>query len=163
MNKPAAHTRSWETAETILGAALLLGLILGYFAPLPLSRWLPRAVTVIGGIMLLVIGFAIVSTTRRQFHQAGQPTDPGHPTTQLMTTGIFSWSRNPLYLAGMVLFLGLGALLNSLWLIILTIPVMLAFYGILILPEERYLEARFGEPYRRYLHSVRRWVGRFRG
>jgi protein-S-isoprenylcysteine O-methyltransferase Ste14 len=103
---------------------------------------------------------AIITITRSQFHQAGQPTDPGNPTTQLITTGIFSWSRNPLYLAGVVFFIGLAALLNSIWLLILLVPTVAAVHFILIAPEERYLAAKFGEPYRQYGMSVRRWVGR---
>ncbi len=162
MMKQSAHTRSWQIAETILGAALLLGLILGFILPLPLSRWLPRPLSVAAGVILLVIGFAIIGRARRQFRVAGQPTDPGQPTTQLITTGIFYWSRNPLYLAGLIAFLGLGALLNSLWLILLLIPVMIAFHIILIAPEEQYLEAKFGEPYRDYMRTVGRWIGRNR-
>jgi protein-S-isoprenylcysteine O-methyltransferase Ste14 len=114
------------------------------------------------GIILLLIGVAIVAVTRRQFTAAGQPTDPGIPTTQLITTGMFSWSRNPLYLAAVVFFVGLGALLNSLWLLILLVPAMIAVHFILIVPEEQYLEGQFGEPYRRYTRLVGRWVGRRR-
>ena len=158
--RQAAHTRSWETAETILFTALFLGLLLGYFLPLPLSRWVPRAASVVSGIALLALSFSLIGRTRRQFRETHQPTDPGQPTTQLITTGIFSWSRNPLYLAGVILYLGLGLLFNSLWLVLLTIPAIVAFHFILIAPEERYLEAKFGEDYRLYKRSARRWMGR---
>ncbi len=159
-NQPAAHTHPWEIAEMVFGVAFLLGLILGYLIPLPLSQLVPRIVSAGAGITLVLVGLTIIVITRRQFHQAGQPTDPGNPTTLLITTGLFSWSRNPLYLGGVVFFIGLGALLNSLWLLILVIPTMIAVYLILIAPEERYLEAKFDEPYRRYTMSVRRWIGR---
>lgn len=162
MNKTAAHTRSWETAETILLPVLLLSLLLGYLFPLPLSALLPRAASISLGILLLLLGLQMIMITRRQFRQAGQPTDPGDPTTWLITTGIFAWSRNPLYLAGMVVFLGLAALLNSLWLLLLLVPTTAAIQIILILPEERYLEEKFGEPYRQYRMTVRRWLGRSR-
>lgn len=161
MMKQAAHTRSWETGETILITALLLGLVLGLVLPLPLSRWLPRLASVALGVALLVLSFSIISVTRRQFREARQPTDPGQPTTQIITTGIFARSRNPLYLAGVILFLGLGLLFNALWLVLLVVPVIIAFQIILIAPEEQYLEAKFGEPYRQYRHAVRRWLGRF--
>lgn len=158
--KQAAHTRSWETAETILFTALFLGLLLGFLLPLPLSRWVPRAATVVLGIALLALSVSLIGRTRGQFRETSQPTDPGQPTTQLMTTGTFSWSRNPLYLAGVILYLGLGLLFNSLWLVLFTIPAVIAFHIILIAPEERYLEAKFGEAYRQYMRSVHRWVGR---
>jgi protein-S-isoprenylcysteine O-methyltransferase Ste14 len=162
VNKDAAHTRGWETAETVFGIPFLLSLILGYLFPLPLSTLLPRAASISAGIILLLAGLAILVMTRRQFHQAGQPTDPGNPTTQMITTGIFSWSRNPLYLAGVMIFTSLGALLNSLWLLILLIPTIIAVHFILIVPEEQYLGAKFGESYRQYVRSVRRWIGRRR-
>ena len=162
MNQRAAHTRNWETAETVFGIPLLLGLLLGYVFPLPLSALLPRAASASAGILLLLASLALIVATRRQFREAGQPTDPGNPTTELITTGIFSWSRNPLYLGGVAIFTGLGALLNSLWLLILLVPTLIAVHAILILPEERYLEAKFGQPYRQYVRSVRRWVGRRR-
>ena len=162
MNKRAAHTRAWETSEIVFGIPLLLSLILGYLIPLPISTLVHRAASVSAGIILLLIGLAIIVITRRQFYQAGQPTDPGNPTTQLITTGIFSWSRNPLYLGVAVAFLGLGALLNSFWVLILLVPAMIAAHFILIVPEEQYLEAKFDEPYRQYAKFVRRWVGRRR-
>ncbi len=160
MEKYAAHTHPWETFESVFGITLVLSVILGFLIPFPLSWLLPRAASIGIGIILLVTGIAVIVVTRRQFNQAGQPTDPGNPTTQLITTGIFSWSRNPLYLGGVVVFIGLGALVNSLWLLLLMIPAIIAAHIILIFPEEQYLDAKFGEPYRQYVRSVRRWFGR---
>ncbi len=59
-----------------------------------------------------------------------------------------------------MVFLGLGMLLNSLWLLILMIPAVIAAHFILIFPEEGYLEIQFGEEYQRYARLVRRWLGR---
>ncbi len=160
--KPAAHTHAWETAEVIFGSALVLGLILGVLFPLPLSALLPRVASIAIGVILLLTGFAIIGMVRGQFREAAQPTDPGHPTTQLITTGLFSWSRNPLYLGGVAAYLGTGALLNSIWLFILLVPTLIAVDLILIFPEERYLDAKFGEPYRQYVRSAHRWIGRRR-
>lgn len=162
MNKSAAHTHNWETAEVLFGIMLLLSLVLNFLFPLSISLWLPRAAAIAAGIILILIGLTIIGMTRGQFRQAGQPTDPGLPTTQLITTGIFSWSRNPLYLAGGIIFLGLAALLNSLWMLILLFPFLTAIHYILIIPEEKYLQANFGEIYCQYAKSVRRWVGRFK-
>ncbi len=160
MNRDAAHTSQWEIAEIVFGIPILLCLILGYLFPLPLSPWLPRIVTTGIGILLILTGIVIIVKTRQQFHRASQPTNPGRPTTLLITSGLFSWSRNPLYLGAVAAFLGLGALLDSLWFFIFLIPTMAATYFILIAPEERYLEEKFGEPYRAYTKSVRRWIGR---
>ncbi len=162
MNKQAAHTQPWQTFEAVFGTALALSLILGFLFPLSLSLILPRAVSISFGVILFISGIYIVVMTRRSFHQAGQPTDPGRPTTRLITTGIFSWSRNPLYLGGVAMFIGLGMILNSLWLLILMIPAVIAAHYILIFPEERYLEIQFGQEYQRYARLVRRWLGQRR-
>lgn len=160
VDQRSAHSSGWETAEVVFGAALLTGLILGFLYPLRLSTWIPRAATLVAGIAFLVAGLAVVTITRRQFRAAAQPTDPGFPTTRLITHGVFSWSRNPLYLAGMLIFLALGMLLNSLWLLVLAIPTIVALHLVLIVPEERYLAAKFGPAYYEYARSVRRWIGR---
>jgi protein-S-isoprenylcysteine O-methyltransferase Ste14 len=112
------------------------------------------------GIILLLIGLAMIVITRRHFSQAGQPTDPGIPTTRIITTGPFAWSRNPLYLGAVLIFIGLGGLFHSLWFLVFLLPTVLAVHLILIVPEERYLAATFGESYRQYSRVVRRWVGR---
>ncbi len=162
MNNHAAHTRSWETFEAVYGSALILSLLLNYLIPLQLSLVMPRTASLSSGAILAGAGVAIVMAVRRQFNQAGQPTDPGRPTTQIITTGVFSWSRNPLYLGGLIFMLGIAALLNSIWLLILLLPATTAAHFILILPEEKYLLARFGGSYRQYTRSVRRWFGRRR-
>jgi protein-S-isoprenylcysteine O-methyltransferase Ste14 len=162
MNKNAAHTNPWEIGETVFGAALLLGLALGYFFPLRLSTWVPRPALLVIGAALLLCGLALITITRGAFRQAGQPTDPGNPTTRLITSGVFALSRNPLYLGAVACFTGLALLLNSPWLLALLIPTVIAVQTMLILPEEQYLEAKFGDPYRQYARSVRRWLGRRR-
>jgi len=59
----------------------------------------------------------------------------------------------------MILFqLGIGALVNSLWIWSLAIPAILVLRHCVISREESYLEAKFGSEYRRYREKVRRWV-----
>lgn len=160
MSNEAAHTRRYQTGEVVIGIPILISLILGYFFPLtPPAAW-PRAASVSAGMILLAIGLWMIVITRRHFSQAGQPTDPGLPTTRLITTGPFAWSRNPLYFGAMLIFIGLGGLFHSLWFLVFLLPTILAVQLILIVPEERYLAATFGEPYRQYSRVVRRWVGR---
>lgn len=137
-----------------------MSLLLNFLVPLRLSVVLPRTASISIGAILVGIGLAIVMATRRLFSQTSQPTDPGRPTTRIITTGIFSWSRNPLYLGGVAFMLGLAALLSSVWLLIILVPATIAAHFILILPEEEYLAAKFGEAYRQYARSVHRWFGR---
>ena len=111
---------------------------------------------------LAFLGTVIIILARRQFTQHGQPTDPGRPTSQIITTGVFSISRNPLYLGGICIVVGIALALNLPWVLVLLIPALVGCHYVLVIPEERYLAAKFGEEYRTYAASVHRWIGRAR-
>lgn len=95
---------------------------------------------------------------KRAMKQAGTNINPLQPATSLVTTGPFRFSRNPLYLSLTLLFAGLSLILNSLWGLIALAPVLAILHFGVILREERYLEAKFGESYRQYRTQVRRWL-----
>jgi protein-S-isoprenylcysteine O-methyltransferase Ste14 len=122
-----------------------------------------RPAIIAGGAALIIAGATLVVLARRELAQRGQPTDPGYPTSKLVTTGAFSISRNPLYLGGVCTLVGIALVANLPWALVLLLPALLACHSMLIAPEERYLAARFGEEYALYAASVRRWLGRTRG
>ncbi len=80
------------------------------------------------------------------------------PSTAIITTGPFRYSRNPAYVALTLLCVGLGVLLDNPWILVLLLPAVLLVHFGVVRREERYLERRFGEEYRRYKASVRRWL-----
>ncbi len=108
----------------------------------------------------MLAGVAVVILARRELAKGAQPTDPGLPTTRLVTTGVFSLSRNPMYLGAACCLLGVALVANLPWELGLLLPNLAACQFVLIGPEERYLHARFGDQYRSYCDSVRRWLGR---
>ena len=76
----------------------------------------------------------------------------------LVRSGPYRFSRNPIYVAFTLLQIGFAVWLDSAWILAMLAPVLLVMsYGV-IAREERYLEARFGEEYRSYARSVRRWL-----
>jgi protein-S-isoprenylcysteine O-methyltransferase Ste14 len=85
------------------------------------------------------------------------PVHPTNPSTTIVATGPFRFSRNPMYLSLCVWNLSYGFILCDAGVILLTIPLALVFQLGLILPEERYLEGRFGSAYIEYRNRVRRW------
>ncbi|MFQ5932526.1 MAG: methyltransferase family protein [Nitrospiraceae bacterium] len=91
---------------------------------------------------------------------AGPPevANPGHqPTTKIVRSGPYRFSRNPIYLAGLILQLGIALWFNSLW-VAGSLAVPPALMWLVVIPrEERYLEARFPSEYAAYRASVRRW------
>lgn len=157
-----AHTHRWQIFEVVFGIPFLAAIGLQLAIPLSLPRGGLTPAFILAGAVLIVLGLALIVLARRELARRGQPTDPGFPTGELVTTGVFSSSRNPLYLGGVCLLTGVALAANLPWALVLMVPALIACHYILIAPEERYLAARFGADYRMYAASVPRWLGRGR-
>jgi protein-S-isoprenylcysteine O-methyltransferase Ste14 len=157
MSRDTAHESRWQISEVIFGIPFLTAIALHLVVPLRLSRGFLTTVLIAGGVTFFIVGVILIILARREF---GQYTDPGHPSTIIVTTGVFSFSRNPLYLGVVCILMGIALASNLLWVLAFLIPSLVACHYILIIPEEKYLTARFGEEYRTYAASVRRWLGR---
>ena len=80
------------------------------------------------------------------------------PTTSIVDTGPYRFTRNPIYLAMMLALAGLAIAFDSPWPLVTLVPFALVIrYGV-VAREEAYLERTFGEVYRRYRARVRRWL-----
>jgi protein-S-isoprenylcysteine O-methyltransferase Ste14 len=156
----AAHKRWWQIFEVIFGFPFLAGIGLQIAAPASRPRGLYAFVIILAGGVLGVLGLTFIVLARRGLAQHGQPTDPGLPTSKLITTGVFSVSRNPLYLGGICLLAGIALVLNLPWSLVLLLPAFVACHYLLVAPEERYLAAKFDREYAQYAALVRRWLGR---
>jgi protein-S-isoprenylcysteine O-methyltransferase Ste14 len=162
MSASAAHKSWWQTFEVVFGIPFLAAIALQLAVPLSLPRGFLTPAIIAGGAALIIVGAALVILARREFAQHGQPTAPGLPTSKVVTTGVFSVSRNPLYLGGVCILVGIALAVNLPWVLVLLLPALVACHFVLIAPEERYLAAKFGEEYARYAASVHRWLGRAR-
>ncbi|HEU5100157.1 MAG TPA: isoprenylcysteine carboxylmethyltransferase family protein [Roseiflexaceae bacterium] len=158
----AAHTRWWETADAIFGIPLLAAIALQLVLPISLPQGVLTPAMLPGGLALIVMGIVLIVLARREFARHGQPTDPGRPTSSIVSTGVFSISRNPIYLGAACILIGISLAAGLAWLLVLLVPAIVACHYVLIAPEERYLAAKFGQHYRSYAISVHRWVGRAR-
>jgi protein-S-isoprenylcysteine O-methyltransferase Ste14 len=135
--------------------SILLGVLLHLVWPLPLVRY-PAAAAIGAGVVLLAVGLFIAAV--RTFRAAGTPVPGNRPTTTIVWTGPYRFSRNPIYLAFSALQVGIALWVGSLWLLITLVPA-LALMSFWVIPrEERYLEARFPSEYLSYRSSVRRWL-----
>jgi len=139
----------------IYGAALAIGLILQVMYPI---AFLPPQVTVGVGVALSVVSGVIVGSAIRALSHAKTPFDPLKPSIAIVTDGAFRYSRNPMYVAITLLYLGIASLVNTLWLVLLLVPLMVVIQRGVVAREERYLERKFGDEYLRYKRQVRRWV-----
>ena len=160
MNVDSAHKSRWKIAEVVFGIPFLASIALQFVIPLSLSQGILRKALILVGIVLIIIGIGFIVLARREFAQYGQPTDPGHPTSKVVKTGVFAISRNPLYLGGSIFLLGIVLLLNTLWAIVMLLLSIIICHYVLIIPEELYLARKFGDEYEEYIASVHRWLGR---
>jgi protein-S-isoprenylcysteine O-methyltransferase Ste14 len=162
MSTDVAHKSWWQIFEVVFGIPFLTAIGLQLAVPLSLPRGLLALALIPGGTAFIIAGVALVVLARREFARHGQPTDPGLPTGKIVATGVFSVSRNPLYLGGICFLVGIALALNLPWVLALLLPAIVACHYVLIAPEERYLAAKFGEEYAVYAASVHRWLGRAR-
>jgi protein-S-isoprenylcysteine O-methyltransferase Ste14 len=159
-NVDSAHKSGWEIAEVVFGVPFLVGVGLHFVVPLSLPQGALRLLLIPIGVVLIVAGISLIILARREFARYAQPTDPGHPTSKIIKTGVFAISRNPLYLGVAAVFLGIALTLNMLWTLVTLLASMVLCFFVLIVPEEHYLAAKFGQEYAEYIAAVHRWLGR---
>src|SRR5215470_11843476 len=155
------HNARPDTAQVIIlppllyGAAFILGLLLHLVYPIHI---LPPTLTRGIGVVCVLVSLPLALATFRVLSRAHTPVDPLKPTTALVTEGPFRYSRNPIYVALTLLYLGVALLINALWILLLVVPAVLVIrYGV-IAREEAYLTRKFGDAYRQYTTQVRRWL-----
>ncbi len=134
---------------------LLTGGFLSWFFPVEI---LPRTLAIIAGITLAVAGLTIILTAVVQMRWAKTNVEPWKPTTAILDDGLYAISRNPIYLAMALIYLGIALLFNSFWFLPPLVLVLLTIHFGVILREEKYLTRKFGSEYLNYKTSVRRWI-----
>jgi len=135
--------------------SIALGLVLHLLWPV---RLVPASVSTPLGAMVTLLAVVLFVSAVRTFRAAGTPNPGNRPTTTIVRTGPYRFSRNPIYLAFSLLQLGLSLWVNSLALLITLIPAVVLMSFVVIPREEHYLEARFPSEYLPYKASVRRWL-----
>ncbi len=112
----------------------------------------------VAGGALLILFAAIVSLAFFKMKGAGTNVDVRKPATAVVTDGVYSYTRNPMYVSLVIFLAAASVLLNNLWIAIL-IPVFIFIMGKgVIAREEQYLEEKFGAQYTDYKERVRRWL-----
>lgn len=127
-----------------------------------LDRLIPFPLVFPGGRMLgyLLVILALVTDIWAVATLAAARTTvmPHRPSSHLVTRGPFRFSRNPIYLANLVLLAGLALALSNGWLVLLAIIDGLLTHYLAVRREESHLIAQFGYKYENYCRSVRRWI-----
>jgi protein-S-isoprenylcysteine O-methyltransferase Ste14 len=119
---------------------------------------LAHSTVIAGAIAIAGIGVALAGVIA--FHRSGTTVNPTTPEKSLVvvSTGIYRFTRNPMYLGFALVFAGLATYLSnaaSLLMLPLFIGYLTKFQ---IKPEERVLLAKFGAPLHEYMATLRRWI-----
>ena len=110
-----------------------------------------------GGITILA-GFSIMIAGTSRFRKLGNNLEPWKHANQIVSSGIYRFTRNPMYLGMALASLGIALLLRSSWAVILLPVALVVIRTQVIAQEERYLAAKFGDEYLAYKAKVRRWI-----
>ena len=134
---------------------LVAGIVLEYLWPAP---FLPAAAQYVVGGAAILAGLAAVVACLGRFRAAGTPVEPYKPTSAIVSDGLYGLSRNPIYVALTLIYVGIGVAVDGAWILALVVPILIVMRHGVIAREERYLERKFGAEYLDYEASVRRWV-----
>ncbi len=129
----------------------LLPVFPGSALPTPERYW-------IGGLVAAAAVLILVVWPALQFQQSGQDPKPWTPTPEIVVACTYRFTRNPMYLGMLVFCIGFAIILSDAWIVILTPVCGWLIYLLAIRQEEAYLEEKFGESYRAYKATVRRWI-----
>lgn len=137
------------------GICLFAGLVAeGYWpmhALLYVDLRLPGLFSFLGAVTVFFLA-------RFDFKRVGTPIPGNRPTTALVVSGIFKWSRNPIYLSFGLLHLSVVFWTLSFWLVLGLVVSLLVVDRVVIRREESYMEQKFGTAYTNYKSGVRRWI-----
>lgn len=138
--------------------SIVVAVLLGLFYPLPWITGLLADLLFVIGLLLILAVLALWVTTFRAMFRAKTTINPNGTPTHLLTSGPFSLSRNPIYLADSLLMIGVGLIGGLAWFIVLAFAASYAVSMVAIRREEKVLRQKFGKKYRDYERTVRRWI-----
>lgn len=124
---------------------------------LPLSIGMPFRIGLLIGSVLLIAAFALGLAALMELRRHRTTVEPGQRPTALVKSGIFAFSRNPIYVALLLLLLAIAVMADSVWLLAAMVLLWILLTGV-IRSEERILDQAFAEHYADYKRRVRRWL-----
>jgi protein-S-isoprenylcysteine O-methyltransferase Ste14 len=133
----------------------VISVLVHLFIRLPIMRY---SFCLVCGIALIILAPTLALWALRRMKAAGTNVHPSEPALTIVRGGPFRFTRNPMYLALCLVQVALGFFLNDWITLLFVVPLAVILHYGVILREERYLTAKFGEPYLQYKGQVRRWI-----
>jgi protein-S-isoprenylcysteine O-methyltransferase Ste14 len=142
----------------IYGAAFALSWLLQGAAPLALVDAALSSAPKAAGLIIAAMGFTLDFAAMNALLRHRTAILPNMASSVLVSTGVFAYTRNPIYLGNTFLLIGFAIALRWGWLAIATPITIFAVTMLAIQREEQHLGARFGDAWRAYAARVRRWM-----
>ncbi len=138
-----------------LVGAVISVLVHSFLVQLPIMNY---SACLVCGIVCVILAPVLALSALVTMKAAGTNVDPAKPALTIVRGGSFRFTRNPMYLALCLLQVALGFFLNDWITLLFVVPLALILHYGVILREEKYLTAKFGEPYLELKREVRRWL-----
>jgi Putative protein-S-isoprenylcysteine methyltransferase len=143
----------------LLALAAIAGILLaGHYSHFPLlpAGWARLRVPL--ATFLAVAGLLLLIAANLTFRRLGTTPNPYRPSTTVVSSGVFGFSRNPMYVAFLALVAAVAIGRDTAWGIVALVILFLVLHFGVVKREERYLSAKFGSAYDQYKQTVRRWI-----
>jgi protein-S-isoprenylcysteine O-methyltransferase Ste14 len=157
MEKKADNPRIYIPPPFLYIVTFFAAILLQKILPLNKEFFYSTASKVIGSVIIL-IGLFFNFPALRQFIKTKNTLVTVKPANSLQTAGIYSASRNPMYVSLLLFYIGLAFIVGNWWNLILLPVLFLIVQEYVIKREEKYLDRTFGQQYSDYKTKVRRWL-----
>jgi protein-S-isoprenylcysteine O-methyltransferase Ste14 len=159
MNKTKDSPGVFIPPPLIYAAFFLLSFLLQGYLTIKRAFFFHSMAANIVGIIIIISGQVVFGIPAlRQFFKTKNTLVLIKPANSLQTTGIYSMSRNPMYVGLLFIYLGMAFIFGNWWTIFLLPILIIVITYRVILPEEKYLTRAFGDDYADYKKKVRRWI-----
>jgi len=155
MDTKTDHPQARIDAPLLLALVILLTIALQRLIPLPFFPALPSRII---GVILFIVGFILGFPALRGMLRSRTSPNPHRPSTALVRGATYRFTRNPMYLGMLISYAGLSIFFQNPWFILFLPLLAWLFTTWVILPEEKYLEEKFGREYLDFKSSVHRWI-----
>lgn len=149
--------------RNIIGPSIFVIAIYFGTSSYPLNRPELNVLFDIAGIAIALLGQAIrIVTIGYEYIERGGRNRRVY-ATKLITGGVFSHCRNPLYVGNVLLAIGLALVFHSVLFYLTVLPFVMVAYVSIVSAEEKFLRDKFGNEYVQYCRDVNRWIPKWRG
>ena len=136
---------------------VIIGVVVHAFV-LPAPIWLSSGLRIAVAVVVAGVGLAVMGGAIGLFRRTGQDPKPWKSTPEIISTGVYRITRNPMYVGMALLQIAIGVGLENWWIIVLVPAALAIVHATAVRHEEAYLERKFGDEFTRYQATVRRWI-----